>query len=75
MAIIFDREKLKTKKEITFNLLKNKICDNCLYYRYSITSSSGIREVFMREQCCCCGNINKVPELRTCKRWKNDYLL
>jgi len=68
MSSVTSRE----KKEITFNLLKDKTCDNCLYYRCSITSSSDVQEVLMREQCCC-GNINKIPELRTCKRWKDDY--
>jgi len=68
MGIIFDREKLKAKKEITFNLLNNRTCDNCVYYMptfYSITLHRNEHENCVREK-----KRMPIPKLKTCKEWK-----
>lgn len=54
MTIFFDREKLKAKKETTFNLLNDRTCDNCVYYMpiiYSIALRRNEHENCIREKC------------------------
>jgi len=67
--LFFDKEKLKAKKEITLNLLNDRICDNCIYYvpvLYSIALHSHERENCVKTL----GKKMPIPKLRTCKEWK-----
>ena len=59
----------KTKKEITFNLLKERTCDNCVYHMpYSDAAS-------FRPYEHCVKRVSKrmpIPKLRTCRKWTNN---
>ena len=50
---------LDRKKEITFNLLKERICNKCTHYDYTIASKES-----------CKLHNTALPKTRTCSDWR-----
>jgi len=69
MSSVTSRE----KKEITFNLLKGRSCDNCLYHQRlfsQIMTSDSFGMEIREDEYCHFNDTHNLTRLRFCKGWK-----